>query len=105
MTLMTLTGHAGAWSAFTEEPLRTGLTLLLLVLYIVAATLIGQRRALGGLIALALFASVLMEQAWRGRLLSFGTLWPLLGIVLVLRAGRALGFPFTSARSPKQGSG
>ena len=95
LVLLSLTGHRGVWSAFVDEPGRSFFTLALLVLYLASATLIGQRRAAGGFIALALFGSVFLEQAWRGQALSWSSGWAVVGIVLVLRAGRALGLPFS----------
>jgi hypothetical protein len=36
-----------------------------------------------------------LEESWRqGKLLTFGTAFALLGIVVILRAGSVLGFPF-----------
>ncbi|MEO8564610.1 MAG: hypothetical protein ABI601_21225 [bacterium] len=99
LALLSLTGHPAAWSAFIAEPARSAFTLLVLALYIASATFIGQRRAAGGLIALTLFGSMLLEQAWRGQIVSLSSAWAVLGIVLILRAGRALGLPFfASAR-------
>ena len=97
--LLSLTGHRAVWSAFVDEPVRSFFTLFLLVLYLASATLIGQRRAAGGFIGLALFGSVLLEQAWRGQAISWSSAWAVLGIVLILRAGRALGLPFSAPAS------
>ena len=92
--LLSLTGRSAVWSAFVDAPIRSFLTLLLLALYLAAAALIGQRRPAGGLIGIALFASSLMEQVWRGQAVSWSSAWAALGIVLILRAGRALRLPY-----------
>jgi hypothetical protein len=48
----------------------------------------------GTTLGLALFGYSLALQLWHGRLWSWSVAWSLLGIVLILRAGRALRLPF-----------
>jgi hypothetical protein len=67
-------------------------------LYLLAGILIGARRAIGGMIGLALFVWSLVESWRQGRLLTFNAAFAVLGIVVIVRAGGVLGFPFWPKR-------
>jgi hypothetical protein len=81
-------------TAIAEHPFGVLLGVAWVGIYALAGYLIGERRAEGGVIGLILFAYGLVQSALLGRLFSFGAAFSLLGIVLILRAGRALRLPF-----------
>jgi hypothetical protein len=89
-----LFGNRALIAALAEHPIGVLLGVAWVGIYALAGYLIGERRAEGGVIGLILFAYALVQNAVYGRLLSLGAAFALLGIVLILRAGRALRLPF-----------
>lgn len=83
---------AGAWSMLGA--------LLFMCLYGLAGTWIGERRARGIWLAIALFGWSLVTSVWQGQLFRFGVLYDVLALVLVVRAGRAIGVPYLAPASP-----
>jgi MFS family permease len=93
-----LFGNRAFTAAFAANPKGVLLGIAWVGLYLLAGILIGARRAIGGILGLALFVWAL-EESWRqGRLLTFNAAFALLGIVVILRAGGVLGFPFWPKR-------
>ena len=92
-------GHTEVMANLAAHPVLAARGLLLLVLYICAAHLIGERRAAGGLLGLALYAYSLVSHLVHGRFVAWGVLWALAGIVLILRARHALKLPFVAPAS------
>lgn len=90
----TFFGNRAFVTALAQNPLGVLLGLAWVGIYVLAGYLIGERRAAGGIIGLALFVYSLVQGALYGRLLSLPSLFAVLGIVLILRAGRALRLPF-----------
>lgn len=84
---------AGAWSMLAA--------LLFMCLYGLAGMWIGERRARGIWLAIALFAWSLIASVWQGQLLRFGVLYDVLALVLVMRAGRAIGVRYLAPGSSK----
>lgn len=87
-------GHVEVWSGVASHPVRTLVSLGVLALYMIAAYWSGQRRAAGGVLALALFGYSIGAHVVSGRLLTWNTAWALVGIILVVRAAHALKLPF-----------
>lgn len=69
--------------------------LLFLCLYYLAGAWIGERRRRGIQLATALFAWSLVTSILTGHLLSLGVAYDVLALVLVIRAGRAIGVGWT----------
>ena len=67
------------------------LSLLFLVINGVAAWCIGRRQAVGGYVAIGLFAYRIGFAMWHGHVLSVTVAYAVLGIWLVLRAAAPLG--------------
>jgi hypothetical protein len=89
-----LFGNHTFTAAFAANPKGVLLGIAWVGLYLLAGILIGARRAIGGIIGLALFAWALVE-SWRlGRLFTLNSAFAALGIFVILRAGSVLGFPF-----------
>jgi hypothetical protein len=89
-----LFGNRAFATAFATNPKGVLLGVAWVGLYLLAGILIGARRAIGGILGLALFAWALFESWRQGRLLSFNAAFAALGIVVIARAGGVLGFPF-----------
>jgi hypothetical protein len=89
-----LFGNHALATAFAANPKGVLLGVAWVGLYVLAGVLIGMRRAIGGVIGLALFVWSLLESYRQGRLLTFNAAFAVLGIVVILRAGGVLGFPF-----------
>jgi hypothetical protein len=89
-----LFGNRAFAAAFAANPNGVLLGIGWVGLYLLAGILIGARRAIGGILGLALFAWALFESWRQGRLLSFNAAFAVLGIVVIARAGGVLGFPF-----------
>ena len=99
LLILSVAGHSDVGSQVIVHPLGVVLGLCLLALYLVTGSLIGARRTGGGLLGLALFGFALASHVWHGRLWSWPVAWSLLGIALILRAGRALRLPFVAPAS------
>ncbi|MBV9111072.1 MAG: hypothetical protein JO306_16825, partial [Gemmatimonadetes bacterium] len=84
--------------AFSANPKGVLLGIAWVGLYLIAGLLIGARRAIGGLLGLALFIWALVESWRQGRLLSWNAAFAALGIIVIVRAGGVLGFPFWPKR-------
>ena len=69
--------------------------LLFLSLYYLAGAWIGERQRRGIQLATALFAWSLAADALFGRLITLGAAYDVLALVLVIRAGRAIGVRWT----------
>jgi MFS family permease len=94
-----LFGNRAFATAFAANPKGVLLGIAWVGLFVLAGVLIGARRAIGGILGLALFIWSL-EESWRqGRLLTFNAAFAVLGIVVILRAGSVLGFPFWPKRA------
>jgi hypothetical protein len=93
----TFFGNRAFVTALAQNPLGVLLGLAWVGIYVVAGYLIGERRAAGGIIGLALFVYSLVQSALYGRLLSLNAAFAVVGIVLILRAGQALRLPFFPA--------
>jgi hypothetical protein len=87
-------------TAMAANPLGVLLGFAWVGIYAVAGYLIGERRASGGVIGLALFAYSLVMSALTRRLVSWDAALAVVGIVLILRAGRALRLPFWPGARP-----
>ena len=98
-----LFGNHALATAFAANPKGVLLGVAWVGLYVLAGVLIGARRAIGGIIGLALFAWSVMESYRQGRLLSFNTAFAVLGIIVIARAGGVLGFPFWPGERPAPG--
>jgi MFS family permease len=96
-----LFGNRAFMMAYAANPRGVWLGIAWVGLYLVAGILIGARRAIGGLLGLAMFVWSLAESWRQGKLLTYGTAFALLGIVVILRAGSVLGFPFWPKPKPK----
>ena len=81
-------------TAFAANPKGVLLGVAWVGLYLLAGILIGARRAIGGILGLALFGWALIEGWRQGRLLSYNAAFAVLGIIVIARAGGVLGFPF-----------
>jgi hypothetical protein len=81
-------------TAFAANPKGVLLGIAWVALCLLAGILIGARRAIGGILGLALFGWALVGSWRQGRLFTWDAGLPLLGIVVVARAGSVLGFPF-----------
>jgi hypothetical protein len=92
-------GHVEVWSTLAAHPVRALAGLGILALYVTAAYWTGQRRAAGGVLALALFGYTIVAQAVAGRIFTWHTAWALVGILLIVRAAHALRLPFISTAS------
>jgi hypothetical protein len=101
----TLFGNRTFVVAIGEHPLGVLLGFAWVGLYAVAGYLIGQRRAEGAMIGLAVFAYSLIQSVRYGHALSLPAGFALLGIALMVRAWPALEPPFRSghARLPPPG--
>lgn len=89
-----LFGSRAFAAAFAANPKGVLLGVAWVGLYLLAGILIGMRRAIGGILGLALFGWSLIESYRQGRLLTFNAAFALLGIVVIVRAGGVLGLPF-----------
>ena len=94
-----LFGNRAFATAFSANPKGGLLGIAWVGLYLLAGILIGARRAIGGILGLALFIWALVESWRQGRLLSWNAAFAVLGIVVILRAGGVLGFPFWPKRT------
>ena len=97
----TLFGNRAFITALVERPLGVLIGIAWIGIYGLAGYLIGERRAAGGVMGLGLFVYGLVQSALHGRLLSLSSAFALLGIVLILRASRALGLPLWPAPRAK----
>jgi hypothetical protein len=100
-----LFGNQALATAFAANPKGVLFGVAWVGLYVLAGVLIGMRRAIGGIIGLALFLWSLLESYRQGRLLTFNAAFALLGIVVILRAGGVLGFPFWPKKHVPPASG
>jgi hypothetical protein len=73
--------------------------LILGSLYGFAGAWIGARQSRGIWLAIALFALSLVMDVLSGRLLSFGAAYDLVALILVIRAGRAIGVRYLTSRA------
>ena len=89
-----LFGNRAFATVYAANPRGVWLGIGWVLLYVLAGVLIGARRAIGGMLGLALFAWSLWESWRQGRLLTFNAAFAVLGIVVIARAGGVLGFPF-----------
>jgi hypothetical protein len=94
-------GNRAFATAYEANPKGVLLGIGWVGLYLLAGILIGARRAIGGILGLALFVWALTESWRQGRLLTFNAAFALLGIVVILRAGGVLGFPFWPKPRPQ----
>jgi len=83
-------GHPDRLADFGLDPAETAIDALWLALHGVAAYLIGKRRLLGGLLGLALFSRTVVIGILEHRALTLNVAYAVLGIALILRAGRLL---------------
>jgi hypothetical protein len=86
-------GHPQQLSSIAITPTQLVLGAAWLASYAAAGYLIGERRAAGGLLGLALFCGTILISAIYDHFLTLGVAYCLFGIVLILRAGRALRLP------------
>jgi hypothetical protein len=94
-----LFGNRAFATAFAANPKGVLLGVAWVGLFLLAGILIGARRAIGGILGLALFVWALVASWQQGRLLTFNAAFAVLGIVVILRAGSVLGFPFWPKRA------
>ena len=73
--------------------------LLFVCLYALAGAWIGERRARGFWLAIALFLWSLVASVLSGRVLSFGAAYDVLALILIIRAGREIGVRYLSPSS------
>jgi hypothetical protein len=66
-------------------------------LYGLAGAWIGERRARGIWLAIALFMWSLVASVLSGRVLSFGAAYDILALILVIRAGREIGVRYLAS--------
>lgn len=92
-------GNRAFTEAFSANPKGVLLGIAWVGLSLLAGILIGARHAIGGLLGLALFIWALVGRWQQGRLLSWNAAFAALGIIVILRAGGVLGFPFWPRRS------
>lgn len=83
-------GHPERLADFGADPGEIVLNAVWLALHGLAAYLIGKRRLLGGLLGIALFARTVVLGIVEHRALTLSVAYAVLGIVLILRAGRLL---------------
>lgn len=95
-----LFGNRAFATAYAANPKGVWLGIAWVGLYLLAGILIGYRLAIGGILGLALFIWSLVESWRQGRLLTFNAAFAVLGIIVILRAGGVLGFPFWPKRPP-----
>lgn len=80
------------WSTVNERWIGVAVSLAMGVLYMLAGHLVGERRATGVILGIALCCYGLGMNLFHGRIFTMGNLWALAGIILVARAGHVTGF-------------
>jgi hypothetical protein len=83
-------GHPDRLADFGTDPAEVAVNAMWLALYGVAAYLIGKRRLVGGLLGVALFGRTVVMGIVEHRALTLNVAYAVLGIALILRAGRLL---------------
>ena len=91
-------GHPQQRSSIQVSAIQATMAGVWLTLYGIAGYLIGERKVAGGVLGLALFGGTLALAAVRDGVLTLGVAYSLVGIVLIVRAGRALRLPLLSSR-------
>lgn len=91
LLLALLTGNAEIRRGATPSVLAMVVALLFACLYALAGAWIGERRARGIWLAIALFMWSLVASVISGRVFSFGAAYDVLALILVIRAGREIG--------------
>jgi hypothetical protein len=86
-----VTGRAAVWRVAVHGALSVVVSLLFVCLYALAGVWIGDRRARGVWLAIALFMWSLVASVLSGRIFSFGAAYDVLALLLVVRAGREIG--------------
>jgi hypothetical protein len=92
-------GRVEVWSALAAHPVRALVSLAILALYVTAAVWTGQRRAAGGVLALALLGYSVVAHILSGHIVNWHMAWAILGIVLIVRAAHALNLAFIAPAS------
>lgn len=86
-------GHPERIADLDVSPAEAAVHVIWLALYGVAAYFVGARRPLGGILGLALFGRTVAVGVIDGRPLTLNVAFAVVGIALILRAGRALRLP------------
>jgi hypothetical protein len=89
-------GHPQQRPSIAVTPIQAALGCAWLALYATAGYLIGERRAAGGLLGLALFGGTVLISGIHDRTLTLGVAYSIFGILLILRARRPLRLPLLS---------
>jgi hypothetical protein len=89
-------GHPQQRPSIAVTPIQAALGFAWLAFYATAGYLIGERRAAGGLLGMALFGGTALVSAIHDRTVTLGVAYSIFGIFLILRARRALGLPLLS---------
>ena len=86
-------GHPREFASLKMDPLLVLVRCAKIAAYAVAGYLVGERRTAGGVLGLVLFATAAGGSALQGRILTLSVAYAIVGIVLIIRARRALHLP------------
>ncbi len=96
--LVTLVGSGIGLHRPAVSLASVSVALLWVCLYGLAGSWIGARRRRGVQLAIVLFALSLVANVLSGRLISLSAAYDVLALILVIRAGRAMGMRYVSSR-------